>query len=529
LLANATITTDVLGQIALSDADRRLLPGPANPVPVLNSVFVARLLSTPAETPVHADDQTPATIVAGIDVGSTGQAPLYIKLPKRAQVQAGRDIVNLSLSTQNVRPTDATLLEAGRDIGFVAVRRADGNLTSSSGVIEVAGPGRVDFVAGRDVDLGTSVGIQTLGDLANAALEDSGAAINVWAGITSNPDFESFIDRYLAEESTYSEALGDYMDAYPGDPTLSDLDNFKALPVDDQRPFIQQVLFAELRSAGLDDIDTGFEAIDTLFPTDARFDGDLRSYLSRITTIDGGDISIVVPGGLVNAGVASSGSIERRPDQVGVVAQRDGSVYGFVNGDFLVNSSRVFALDGGDIQIWSSKGDIDAGRGPRAALVVPPPTVTFDAQGNVIIEYPPAISGSGIRTAVTTPAREPGDVFLFAPAGVVDAGDAGIASAGNITVVATQVIGADNIVAGGVSVGVPVEGGLGASLAGASASSSSATNAAETVATSSEDTEPTETLGDAALSWLDVFVVGLGEEQCDPKDVECLRRQKKSD
>jgi hypothetical protein len=29
------------------------------------------------------------------------------------------------------------------------------------------------------------------------------------------------------------------------------------------------------------------------------------------------------------------------------------------------------------------------------------------------------------------------------------------------------------------------------------------------------------------MSWLDVFVIGLGEEQCDPKDVECLRRQKK--
>ena len=32
----------------------------------------------------------------------------------------------------------------------------------------------------------------------------------------------------------------------------------------------------------------------------------------------------------------------------------------------------------------------------------------------------------------------------------------------------------------------------------------------------------------SALSWLDVFLLGLGEENCDPKDVECLKRQKPS-
>ena len=30
----------------------------------------------------------------------------------------------------------------------------------------------------------------------------------------------------------------------------------------------------------------------------------------------------------------------------------------------------------------------------------------------------------------------------------------------------------------------------------------------------------------AALGWLDVFVLGLGEENCNPSDVECLKRQK---
>ena len=125
--------------------------------------------------------------------------------------------------------------------------------------------------------------------------------------------------------------------------------------------------------------------------------------------------------------------------------------------------------------IWSSEGDIDAGRGSRAALAIPPPVISVDQEGRVSVEFPPAVSGSGIRTAVSTTGRDPGNVYLFAPQGVVDAGDAGIASAGNLTIAATEVIGADDVEVGGVSVGVPTEtGGLGATLAGVSSVAGSA-------------------------------------------------------
>ena len=35
-------------------------------------------------------------------------------------------------------------------------------------------------------------------------------------------------------------------------------------------------------------------------------------------------------------------------------------------------------------------------------------------------------------------------------------------------------------------------------------------------------------LADTALSWLEVFVVGLGEDNCKQDDIECLKRQKGS-
>ena len=188
----------------------------------------------------------------------------------------------------------------------------------------------------------------------------------------------------------------------------------------------------------------------------------------------------------------------------------------------------MFAADGGDILVWATRGDIDAGRGAKTAISAPPPKITFDPQtGAPIIEFPAAFTGSGIQTIATTEGRKPGDVDLFAPRGVVNAGDAGIV-AGNLTIAATAVLGADNIQVSGVAVGVPVDtGGLGARV---QASVPLAARAAPRrwPWTPAPKKAQQPSLAHAALSWLEVFVVGLGEEQCAPTDNECLERQNRS-
>jgi hypothetical protein len=66
-----------------------------------------------------------------------------------------------------------------------------------------------------------------------------------------------------------------------------------------------------------------------------------------------------------------------------------------------------------------------------------------------------------------------------------------------------------------------------ASLSGASSSATGASNAAATsVTTTAAQNEAAAPLSQSALSWLDVFVTGLGEENCKPDDIECLKRQK---
>jgi hypothetical protein len=70
---------------------------------------------------------------------------------------------------------------------------------------------------------------------------------------------------------------------------------------------------------------------------------------------------------------------------------------------------------------------------------------------------------------------------------------------------------------------------LAASLSGVSAVGAGATNSSTNqVADNNETTKETAPLAQSALSWLEVFVTGLGEENCKQDDRECLARQKKA-
>jgi hypothetical protein len=214
---------------------------------------------------------------------------------------------------------------------------------------------------------------------------------------------------------------------------------------------------------------------------------------------------------------------------LGIVAEGTGNVNIYSQGDVNVNQSRIFTLGGGNILIWSNQGSIDAGNGSKSSLSVPPPVVLINAAGQITLDYAGSLaSGSGIRTIQTNSSIPAGNVDLDAPVGTVNAGDAGIGAAGNINIAAQHVIGINNINFGGTATGVPSDvSNLGASLSGVSAVASSSTSSGTaSVAEANASREATASLAQNALSWLDVFVTGLGEENCKPDDIECLKRQK---
>lgn len=304
------------------------------------------------------------------------------------------------------------------------------------------------------------------------------------------------------------------------------------------------ILSSELNMAGTlavsednDEIyQRGYNAINTLFqdtedldylndPESTKLLGDVSLITSRIITKENGDIDILIPGGNLNTGVSGdlfsgdSSTSNIDSDPFGVLSIKEGSINIFTRDDVLVNESRIFALDGGDIQIWSSYGDIDAGRGARTAIAIPPPKIellTREENGILVTQYSvdfgASVAGSGIRASVFSEENVPGDVYLFAPKGVINASDAGIGGEGGFVGGALDIIGND-ITFAGPTQGIPTSdvGGLSASIAGLSSIGSSATGSVDENVDSVGSKQAG--LADQALSWLEVFVIGFGDDE----------------
>ncbi len=555
-------------EFLMSDTDPAALPSAARPLGDAGYGLLAEAFGTAfslrrdllnATVPVHSDARRTGTQSADLPVrfvARTGDIVLDTDndasgffLPKPVRFVAGRDIRDITLTSQHLRSSDVTSLLAGRDIIYASARSDRGTLLGSLREIAVDGPGSVEVTAGRNVDLRTSSGISTRGDVQNPNLAPLGASVAVLTGVGTNPPrTDAFLRQYVETIGRNDAVLFAFLREIAGTTPPSKaaaIASLTALSPALRLRLAEQVLFAELRAVGREAARTGsndfraaYAALEALFPgsnpepgSRNAFAGDLNLFFSRIYTLDGGNILLLTPGGQINAGLATPPAafgIRKEPSQLGVVAQGTGSINALSFGDFQVNESRVFAADGGDILIWATRGDIDAGRGAKTAISAPPPSVTIDENGRTVLRFPAALQGSGIQTLATSPGVRPGNVDLFAPRGVVNAGDAGIV-AGNLTIAATAVLGANNIQVSGASVGVPVATtGLAAGLSGASSAASGSAQAASAAADSSTRTQPTKSpLADQALGFLDVFLEGFGDEVCKANDIECLKRNQR--
>lgn len=530
---------DIVGVSAtLEMSDSAAVPTAASPAVALatGGVQIGGLL--PFQGVIHTGDANPATIAAGRDINN-----LTLTIPKAAQISAGRDLLDFAYSGQNIAATDVTVITAGRDITDTA--------TGEGLPIQVGGPGSLDIFAGRSVNLGTDIGITTVGNLENPNLPTAeGADLTLAVGYGSQgADYSDFLKTIIAPAAAtvYQTQLVNYVESQTGMTGLTFAQAeaiFSKFTTAQQTPLIDDVFFHELLLSGRAansgagvGFAEGYAAIDALYPgsrnaTTANpnpYAGNLSLIASQIYTESGGNISILVPGGSIDVGLAFTpvGIGKKSPGQLGIVAVGTGNVDIYAEGDVNVNASRIFTLGGGNILIWSDEGSIDAGNGSKSSLAAPPPIINVTTNGAIQVNYGGSLSGSGIRTIQTNDTIPAGDVDLDAPVGTVDAGDAGIGAAGNINIAAAHVIGALNINFGGTATGVPSDlSGLGASLSGVSAVAASATTSNTSSLTENTAQKDAAPLAQTALSWLEVFVTGLGEENCKQDDIECLKRQK---
>jgi hypothetical protein len=113
-------------------------------------------------------------------------------------------------------------------------------------------------------------------------------------------------------------------------------------------------------------------------------------------------------------------------------------------------------------------------------------------------------------------APEPGNIHLFAPTGIIDAGEAEI-SGGKIVVAATQVVNAQNIVFSAGSVGVPAAASGAASGLGALSGVSSVVEATKMMEQTADlapaRPEATKVMEEFVAKWVDVEIIGFEEEK----------------
>jgi filamentous hemagglutinin len=486
---------------------------------------------------LHAGDDEPIRIYAG-NGDITG---LTLFAPKATQIAARRDITDVSLYIQHVANTDISFVSAGRDIipfnANAPLRSLANDITAGNfvvdplnplaGDIQINGPGVLEVLAGRNMDLGagsnladgTGTGITSVGNARNPYLPFEGADLIVMAGVSgvgghspafglsgSSLNFNAFIDKYLSDasnlKSSYLSKLGSkvkFDDLSAEQQAIVALDTFYGILREAGRAAISGGAAAgdsggsDGATAGTGTADTaassgtsntaaydsGFAAIDMLFGS-AQRDGDILTQSREIRTRTGGAISLMAPGG----GVKMASNIFGNPlTPPGVVTEFGGAVNVFTDGSVDIGQARIFTLRGGDITIWSSNGDIAAGNAPKTVVSAPPTRVVIDVNSATVqTDLGGLATGGGIGVLAAVEGVPPGNVDLIAPNGLVDAGDAGIRVTGNLNIAATVVLNASNIQSGGTSSGVPTAVVVSAPPITALAAGSSAAGAANAAA-----------------------------------------------
>ncbi|MBT0962712.1 two-partner secretion domain-containing protein [Denitromonas iodatirespirans] len=472
---------------------------------------------------------------------NTSTVGMIVHGPGRLAVTAGGDVdLGNSLgivSRGNVDNAYLPELSAAIDV-LAGTRGAD-----YAALLAATRPGDA---AGTDVFDRTMLGIlgggsleALLGDPDNATLntrrETSRAELQVWFG-------------------RYDDALLSHMRAKTGNAGLDRAAAeaaFAALPgaereafFQQQRPVLNEILFASLRyagrmgdalAAGAGGYAAGFQVLASAFP--AGGEGNIEGFLSQFKTVQDVEsadslasaglppdhqehasaIALIAPYGAVNVGVP--GGVAGDPTRTGVVAIGKGNVDIVARDSVEVGPSRIFTLGGGAIQAWSSLADIDGGSSPKTAAATPQPTLRPKGD-SFELDVSASVSGGGIATLKKLPTVRNAPVRLYAPNGVVDAGDAGIRVSGDLEIGAQQIIGADNISVGGSlssSASAPPP-----AAPAVSPASSNPTDAVEAANAALENDPPAAgPSGDSSLLTVEVLAMGEGCDEAARKRGEC--------
>lgn len=438
----------------------------------LTSVFLQKSFELGSREPVRLLSETASV--------SLNQA--LVSNPVR--VVAAKDITAGSVVLQHQSDQELSLIQAGRDV----------NLITSDAGLKTHGPGDVVVAAGRHLNVLAVPGVTALGNRENDLLPEGSANLTLLAGVdlASGQNYgKAAQDHYellglagigklsgTAEErrtqalamaaekgldGTELRAFVQHRLSLEDAPSLPDaLLAFDSMPVEQKLLFINRKLTADVRQAGraaavaanqqAKDLAylPGYQAIEAVFPglTDGKATANVLMGASQVKTLQNSPITVMAPGGGINVGQLSGSDLSAAAE-LGIVTTSGGNITTLVRDNIDINQSRIFTVAKGDLLLWSSKGNIDAGRGAKTVTGAPPPVFRLEG-GKFVVDTSGSFSGSGIAAL-----DEDSALDLFAPRGEINAGDAGIKAVGALFLTAMQIVGVDNIAAGGPSIGVP--------------------------------------------------------------------------
>jgi filamentous hemagglutinin family protein len=502
-------------------------------------------------------------IIAGRDIYYTGALPLVAGIyPSRPVLDQTENAAGLSLSGPGYFD-----VEAGRNLGPFVTAVADQAAVITETGPDATGTGIITFgntvtVGNRLMIDGHDVNRQALSDPfatgANFLLPRRGASIVALFGVGKGIDYNAVIKADInpataTSSHNYGPDLVNFLETLglPAQTPAQAWVTFQGLKAPLQHIFVERVFFSELASAGANkNFATGYNTIGTLFPVSYGYTnngvngaglvsqvatGELEMLHATIKTLQattiqttdtatgsdssvavGGDITILGPGGSVTVG---SQAVEINPfltpSALGILTLDNGKVDTFTDGGLIVNESRVLTVQGGDMVLWSSNGDLDAGRGAKTSVDFKPLSVVFDNGDLQTIDLNGLVSGAGIGTIQSTPDAPPASASLIAPRGTVNAGDAGLRSSGDLNIIALRVLNAANIASLGAVTGVPQANSV--NLGALESASSTAGSAAQVAQASVADAanRGNQTMARKLSSQVNVDVLGFGD--CDPE------------
>lgn len=285
----------------------------------------------------------------------------------------------------------------------------------------------------------------------------------VWAGtVPADERLKTVMSMVGTNDASRMAALRSFLATRQGLSSFAGTDKqaweqFAQLPPEQQALLVTRQLSDEVASVIADAASkTGaardaaygkaYQAMLTVFPNVTELPASLNMGASKIKTYQswthehgdfmGASERVMSPNGGVNVGQLIGDG--KQDADLGMVTAGGGDISVLTRDNVAVNTSRIFTLVKGDEVIWSSLGNVDAGRGAKTVTSTPSPVYYLDEQGQLQIDVSSAISGSGISAT--------GLARIAAPKGEINAGDAGISATGGLDLAANVIRGADAIV-----------------------------------------------------------------------------------